>query len=504
MHPFTACFVAALAVAALGTELKEDEGVLVLTKDTFDKAVEEHQSVLVEFYAPWCGHCKALAPEWVKAATLLKEAGSEIRLAKVDATEEPSLGERFQVKGYPTIKFFRGGKPSDYGGGRTGPEIVAWLNKKSGPSAVTVDTVEAAKVAIAKQDVTVFGFFKDQSSAAAKAYLEVAAEMDEAVFAITSTDAVFSEYKVSQDSVVLFKSFDDGRADLATDLSAQSIKDFIRANSLPLVTEFSQETAQKIFGGEIKTHMLLFVSKKSKDFGKNLDVFKSVAPDYKGKVLFIYINIDETDNERILDFFGLKKSACPSYRFIQLGADMIKYRPEPADPISTEIVKAFVQDVLDGKRKPHLNTEEVPADWDAKPVKVLVGKNFDAVARDRTKNVLVEFYAPWCGHCKQLAPIWDELAEKFKDTADIVVAKMDSTTNELTDIKIQGFPTIKYFPKDSDEVVDYNGERTLVALSKFLESGGKDGGPSEEETEEIEEVEEKPASEGDAQKKDEL
>ena len=84
------------------------------------------------------------------------------------------------------------------------------------------------------------------------------------------------------------------------------------------------------------------------------------------------------------------------------------------------------------------------------------------------------------GHCKQLAPIWDKLGERFADSETVVIAKMDSTANELEDIQIQDFPTIKLFASGDNKVVDYNGERTLEGFTKFLESDGKDGAAFEE------------------------
>jgi len=87
---------------------------------------------------------------------------------------------------------------------------------------------------------------------------------------------------------------------------------------------------------------------------------------------------------------------------------------------------------------------------------------------DSTKDVLVEYYAPWCGHCKSLAPIYDELAKRLSNNPNIVIAKMDATANEAEGVNVQGFPTLKFYPATDKTPVDYSGERTVDGFVKFL------------------------------------
>lgn len=468
-------------------DIQLDEGVLVLNKDNFDSAINDNENVLVEFYAPWCGHCKALAPEYAKAAKKLEEQGSAIKLAKVDATEESELAEKFAVRGYPTLKFFKRANALDYGGGRTADDIVTWLLKKTGPPAKILTTKDEALTFVNDNNVAIIGFFKDQESEKAKTFLNAAGVIDDQVFGITSDDAVFEEYKIDGDNqIVLFKKFDDGRAVLEGEITEASVKKFVATESLPLVVEFNHDTAQKIFGGDIKSHLLLFISSSSDEFTSVRDQAAEVAKGFRDQVLFVTINTDDDDHQRILEFFGMNKEEVPSMRLIKLEEEMSKYKPEKSD-LTKDNIRSFVQDFIDGKLKQHYLAQELPEDWDTTPVKTLVATNFDEVVFNKDKDVLVEFYAPWCGHCKQLAPIYDQLGEHFKDDASIVVAKMDATANELEHTKITSFPTLKLYKKGDNQIIEYSGERTLEGLIKFLESGGSYGQAASDESEEEDE-----------------
>ena len=110
--------------------------------------------MLVEFYTPWCGYCKQLAPEYAAAAVELKASGNKAVLAKVDVDSESDLGSQYGVKGFPTLKWFVNGKMQDieFDGGRIAKGIVSWVMKRSGPTYIKSDEELSAAAAANEGD----------------------------------------------------------------------------------------------------------------------------------------------------------------------------------------------------------------------------------------------------------------------------------------------------------------------------------------------------------------
>ncbi|GAB5570055.1 dnaJ homolog subfamily C member 10 [Prionailurus iriomotensis] len=165
-------------------ESSSKKDVIELTDDSFDKNVLDSEDVwMVEFYAPWCGHCKNLEPEWAAAATEVKEqTKGKVKLAAVDATVNQVLASRYGIRGFPTIKIFQKGEsPVDYDGGRTRSDIVSRALDLFSDNAPPPELLEIIDEDIAKKTceehqlcvVAVLPHILDTGAAGRNSYLEV-------------------------------------------------------------------------------------------------------------------------------------------------------------------------------------------------------------------------------------------------------------------------------------------------------------------------------------------
>ncbi|XP_006644146.1 protein disulfide isomerase-like 2-2 [Oryza brachyantha] len=242
-----ALVAAAFAFAFHAPAFADGDDVVALTESTFEKEVGQDRGALVEFYAPWCGHCKKLAPEYEKLGASFKKAKS-VLIAKVDCNEHKSVCSKYGVSGYPTIQWFPKGslEPKKYEGQRTAEALTEFVNTEGGTN--------------------------------------------------------------------------------------------------------------------------------------------------------------------------VKLAAVPS-SVVVLGQD-----------------------------------------------------NFDSVVLDESKDVLVEFYAPWCGHCKHLAPTYEKLASVYKMDEGVVIANLDADKHKdlAQKYEVSGYPTLKFFPKANKAGEDYDGGRELDDFVKFI------------------------------------
>ncbi|CAL5211272.1 unnamed protein product [Lathyrus oleraceus] len=445
----------------------DEKDVVVLIERNFTTVIENNQFVLVEFYAPWCGHCQALAPEYAAAATELKKDG--VVLAKVDASLENELAHEYDVQGFPTIYFFVDGVHKPYSGQRTKDAIVTWIKKKIGPGVYNITTLDDAERVLTSETTVVLGFLNslvgaesDELAAASK--LEDGVNFYQTV--IPNVAKLFHiDPNVTRPALVLLKKEEEKLNHFDGQFVKAAIANFVSSSKLPLVTTFTRESAPVIFESPIKKQLLLFVTKK--DTAKFIHVFQEASKIFKGKLIFVHVEMDNEEvGKPVADYFGISKKT-PKVLAFTGSDDGRKFLLD--GEVTVDNIKAFGEDFLEDKLKPFLKSDPIPESNNG-DLKIVVGNNFDEIVLDESKDVLIEIYAPWCGHCQALEPTYNKLAKHLRSIDSIVIAKMDGTTNEHPRAKSDGFPTLLFYPagKKSSDPITVNVDRTVVAFYKFL------------------------------------
>ena len=458
-----------------GADLIEEDGVLILNSENFQKVIDDNRFVMVQFFVPKCGYCDILAPDYISAAKQLKQERSEIRLAKIDVSENRELASLYQVGGYPSLKLFRSGQPIPYDQGERSTEaMINWMKMKSSPSAKKLNSNEQIEEFIDSNDVVIIGFFSNHNTAEARNYFKACEYLDDVregyKFGITDSQDAFSKYNIPNDTIVLFKQFDEGRNVFnGTSFDVEKITNFIMFNGVPHLIDFDPKLISRLVLSSRGALYLIASSDTDEFLSMKKNAFE-IAKDYKGKMHFVIMDSENEKHRRFFDLFGVNNEDVPTMRFARPW-DM-RSIPD-SDGISEEKIRKFAESII-AKTATHMTwkkSENIPVDWDKEVVKILVGKSFYKEVRSITHSFVL-FYDPSNENCKLLEPIWKELGEHFEDNRHIMIAKMDGTKNVVENLRTNVFPTIYLYKHTPSNSITYKKDHTFVDFLNFLNYHG--------------------------------
>jgi protein disulfide-isomerase A1 len=343
------------------------------------------------------------------------------------------------------------------------------MTKQSLPavSDITKDSLEEFKTA---DKVVLVAYFAADDKASNETFTKVAEGLrDTYLFGATNDAELAKAEGVEQPGLVLYKSFDDGKDIFTEAFEKEAIENFAKVAATPLVGEVGPETYSGYISSGLPLAYIFAETQEERDsFAKD---FKSLAEKYKGLINFA--TIDAKAFGQHAANLNLEVGKWPAFA-IQRTDKNQKYPYDQEKTVSAKDLTEFIEDFIEGKIEPSIKSEPIPETQEG-PVTVVVAKNYQELVIDNDKDVLLEFYAPWCGHCKALAPKYEELAQLYSSddlASKVVIAKVDATANDVPD-EIQGFPTIKLFPAGKkDSPVDYSGSRTVEDLIQFIKENG--------------------------------
>eukprot|EP01062_Namystynia_karyoxenos_P019293 TRINITY_DN17249_c0_g1_i2.p1 TRINITY_DN17249_c0_g1~~TRINITY_DN17249_c0_g1_i2.p1 ORF type:complete len:515 (+),score=171.65 TRINITY_DN17249_c0_g1_i2:88-1545(+) len=450
--------------AALGAS-----DVAQLGSGSLPRKAQAEELLLVQFVAPWCAHCKEAAADWEQAAAALRGVAV---LGRVDGAAEGELTRLHGVTGFPAVKVWQGGKgPADYKGSRRARDIIDYATRLSGPA--VREYADAAELERGKRTHKVLVCLFAEDNAAESAPFAAVAERhrEELAFARVGKAAVAEFAAVKPPAVMVYTDKGGGGAagqEFLFPGGAEAIADelipFVRNSTYQALPEITPHNYEELRAGG--GPLVWAFTDAAAAAPAALAPVAEAAAVLRGNASFGWISGPK--NLRIAARMGLTGRKWPALSMEQGGSH---YTHAEGGSLSAAGIADWVRAVLDGSASPTLKSEDPPDPATVGGLTTLVGSTFNATVYDKTKDVLVLFHAPWCGHCKAMTPAYGEVAQRLAAQEAVVIAQMDVSANDPPRaFEIRGFPTIALVMGETNEVVLYEGPRTADAMLRFLQS----------------------------------
>lgn len=444
--------------------------VLELNSDNARRIIDQNEFVLILGYAPWCARSAELMPQFAEAANKLKELGSPVLMAKLDAERYPKVASTLGIKGFPTLLLFVNGTSQVYTGGFSGEDIVIWARKKTGVPVIRISSSVEAEDFQKKHDLFVLGLFDKFEGHDYEEFIKAATIDNEIQFVEVSSSAVakilFPNINARDNFIGIVKSEPEKYTAYGGIFEKDTILQFLEYNKFPLVTILTELNSARVYSSPVKLQVIVFAD--ANDFKNLIQPLQEVARKFISKIMFIYIDIaDENQAKPFLTLFGIEDSentVVTAFDNRMSSKYLLESNPTPSN------IEEFCSRLLHGSLSPYFKSQPIP-DNKEKILQVVVGKTLDDLVLSSPKNVLLEVYTPWCISCETTTKQIEKLAKHFKGVDNLVFARIDASANEHPKLQVDDYPTLLFYPVgDKENPVKLSTKSSSKDLATVIKS----------------------------------
>ncbi|CRG94924.1 protein disulfide isomerase, putative [Plasmodium gallinaceum] len=490
---------------------EENNEIYNLDMDNFDEIINDEENfTFLVVYTHWCHWSNLLLEDLEKISKLLKYVNN-IRIAKINAAVNTSIIEKLNIYGYPSLFLIKRNNINRYNDMRNVRGIVLWIYEHLDESVFEIDSKEKLNAFLELDEYNnSILFFVSRNKKEDKIMIELVKlciligytfcfyMKQENIIDYFENTIMLEKYhfdnKKSQNKdiyTVLFKNNDFDEyfyfldeelnilydSDYSKEEKIEELKKCISEKIEPLVIKFSEYYYSLLFS---QNKVTLFILYNDINQLNKLDIIKS-AKKYKN-IMFSISGNKEVFEKRLLTELLIDDLKKPVMRIIEFKRSILipyKYKPINDDiEINEKNIEEFIEGYIKDKKYFYRKSERpLPDEFNNGYVKIIVADTYDDYIFKNDKNVLVLYYAPWCGHCYKFEPIYREVgrrlklySSKFKDYEDdIIISKIDAVNNEIYNIAIDAYPTIYLYVKSNkNKPIKYLGARSVQSIVTWI------------------------------------